>query len=322
MKAIQVRRTGGPEVLEPAELPVPDPGPGEILVRQEAIGLNYIDTYHRSGLYPVDLPFTPGGEGAGVVERVGEGVTRFRPGDRAAYAGGFGAYAEYRALPEGRAVRLPEAISTETAAASMLKGMTAEYLVRRTWPLAAGETALVYAAAGGVGSILTQWARALGATVIGVVGGAKKAAVARGLGAHHVIDHRREDIAARVREITGGAGVRVVYDGVGKATFEASLKSLGRRGLLVSYGNASGAVPAFDPLLLSRHGSLFLTRPTLADYIATTEELDASAAALFEVMASGKVTVAINQRFPLEKAAEAHRALEASETTGSTLLIP
>lgn len=322
MKAIQVRRTGGPEVLEPAELPVPDPGPGEILVRQAAIGLNYIDTYHRSGLYPVDLPFTPGGEGSGVVEQVGEGVTRFRPGDRAAYAGGFGAYAEYRALPEGRAVRLPEAISTETAAASMLKGMTAEYLVRRTWPLAAGETALVYAAAGGVGSILTQWARALGATVIGVVGGAEKAAVARGLGADHVIDHRREDIAARVREITGGAGVRVVYDGVGKATFEASLKSLGRRGLLVSYGNASGAVPAFDPLLLSRHGSLFLTRPTLADYIATTEELDASAAALFEVIASGKVTVAINQRFPLEKAAEAHRALEASETTGSTLLIP
>ena len=322
MKAIQVKRTGGPEVLELVDLPVPEPGPGEILVRQEAVGLNYIDTYHRSGLYKVELPFVIGGEGAGVVEKVGEGVTRFNVGDRAAYAGGFGAYAEYRAVPEGRAVMLPASIASEVAAAAMLKGMTAEYLVRRTFPVQPGQTALVYAAAGGVGSILVQWASALGATVIGVVGGAGKAAIARELGADHVIDHHAEDIAARVREITGGEGAHVAYDGVGKATFQASLKSLRRRGILVSYGNASGATGPIDPLELSRGGSLYLTRPTLFDYIATTEELDDSAAALFEVIASGQVKIAVNQRFPLAGAAEAHRALEASETTGSTLLIP
>lgn len=322
MKAIQVQWTGGPEVLEVVDLPTPEPGPGEILVRQEAIGLNYIDTYHRSGLYKVELPFIPGGEGAGVVERIGEDVTRFKVGDRAAYAGGFGSYAEHRVIAEGRAVRLPQGISTETAAAVMLKGMTAEYLARRTFPLKPGDTALVYAAAGGVGSILTPWAKALGATVIAVVGGPEKAEAARDLGADYVIDHRAEDIAARARALTGGQGVRVAYDGVGKATFEASLASLGRRGMLVSYGNASGPTPPLDPMELSRRGSLYLTRPTLGDYIATTAELDASAAALFDIIGSGKVKIAINQRFALDQAAEAHRALEASETTGSTLLIP
>lgn len=322
MKAIQVSRHGGPEVLDYVDLPTPEPGPGEILVRQEAIGLNYIETYQRSGLYPTPLPHVPGGEGAGVVEWLGEGVTRFAVGDRVGYAGGFGTYAEYRALPAGRAVKLPAPISSETAAGAMLKGMTAEYLVRRTYPLKPGDTALVYAAAGGVGSILTPWAKVLGATVIAVVGGAGKAKIARDLGADYVIDHHLEDIAARARELTGGQGVRVVYDGVGKATFEASLKSLGRRGMLVSFGNASGAIPGFDPLELSRHGSLYLTRPTLFDYVVTTEELDASAKALFDVIASGKVNIAISRRFPLAQAADAHRALEASETTGSTLLIP
>ena len=322
MKAIEVRRTGGPEVLELVERPTPEPGPGEVLVRQEAIGLNYIDTYHRSGFYKVDPPFVPGGEAAGVVQKLGHGVSRFAVGDRVAYAGGFGSYAGYRVLPAGRAVRVPDGISSETAAAALLKGMTAEYLVRRTYPLRAGETALVYAAAGGVGSILTPWAKALDAVVIAVVGGTGKADIARGLGADHVIDHRAEDIAARVREITAGEGVRVVYDGVGSATFEASLASLGRRGMLVSYGNASGPLPPLDVLELSRRGSLYLTRPTLGDYVATTEDLDASARALFEMILSGRVGIRIDRRYPLEQAAEAHRALEASETTGSTLLVP
>lgn len=322
MKAIQVSRTGGPEVLELVDLPTPKPGPGEILVRQEAVGLNYIETYQRSGLYPSPLPFVLGGEGAGVVEKLGEGVTRHAVGDRVAYAGGFGAYAEYRVLPAGRAVKLPDAIASETAAGAMLKGMTAEYLVRRTYPVQPGDTILVYAAAGGVGSILVPWAKALGATVIAVAGGAAKGQIARDLGADHVIDHHREDIAARVKDITGGQGVRVVYDGIGKATFDASLASLGRRGMLVIFGNASGSAEPVDPQALSRGGSLYLTRPTLFDYVVTTEELDASAAALFDVIASGVVKIAINQRYPLSEAAAAHRALEASETTGSTLLIP
>lgn len=322
MKAIQVSLPGGPDALELVELPTPEPGPGEILVRQEAIGLNYIEVYQRSGLYPVPTPFVPGGEGAGVVEKIGEGVTRHAVGDRVAYAGGFGTYAQYRAMPAARAVALPKTISAETAAGAMLKGMTAEYLLRHTYKVQPGDTILVYAAAGGVGSILVPWAKALGATVMAVAGGPEKTAIARALGADHAIDHHSEDIAERVKEITGGAGVRVVYDGVGKATFDASLKSLGRRGMLVIFGNASGSAEPVDPQVLSRHGSLYLTRPTLFDYVVTTEELDASAAALFEVIASGKVKIAINRRFPLAEAAEAHRALEASETTGSTLLIP
>lgn len=323
MLAIRISRTGGPEVLESAEVPAPAPGPGEILVRQEAIGLNYIDTYHRTGLYPLRLPSGLGLEGAGVVEAVGEGVTRFSVGDRAAYGNGpLGAYADYHVIPADRAVRPPAGVDSRTAAAAMLKGMTAEFLLRRCYPVKAGDAVLIHAAAGGVGSILTQWARALGAFVIGTAGSPDKAALARTHGAHETILYRDEDVAARVRALTGGAGARVVYDGVGAATFEASLASLGRRGMLVSYGNASGPVPAVEPLRLSRGGSLFLTRPTLFDYVATTQELDESAGALFEAIASGAVNIDIGQTFPLAEARRAHEALEGRETTGSTLLIP
>lgn len=321
MQAVQLQRTGGPEVLEVVDLPAPSPGPGEILIRQEAVGLNFIDTYHRSGLYPMSLPAVLGTEGAGVVEAVGEGVTRFSPGDRVAYAGGFGGYAQMRTYPEARAVRLPDAISTRVAAASLLKGMTAEFLLRRCYPVKAGETILVHAAAGGVGMILSQWGRALGARVIGTVGSQEKAQVALAHGCEEVILYREEDVAARIRTLTDGEGVRVVYDGVGADTFEASLASLGRRGVLVTYGNASGPVPALAPLRLMR-GSLYVTRPTLFDYVATTEELDDSAAALFEVLASGAVKIEIGQEFPLSQARQAHEALEGRATVGSTLLIP
>ncbi|MDP1630127.1 MAG: quinone oxidoreductase [Caulobacter sp.] len=323
MLAIQATRTGGPEVLEAVDLPVPTPDAGQILIRHEAIGLNFIDTYQRSGLYPVPMPCVLGLEGAGVVEAIGEGVTRFAAGDRVAYANGPpGAYAEYHCVPEGRVVRIPEGVDSQTAAAAMLKGMTAEFLLRRCYPVKQGDAVLIHAAAGGVGSILTQWAKALGATVIATVGSADKAGLARANGANEVILYRDEDVAARVTAITGGGGVRVVYDGVGAATFEASLNSLGRRGMLVSYGNASGPAPAIAPLRLSRGGSLFLTRPTLFDYVATTQELDESAGALFEVIRSGAVKIAIGQTFPLARARQAHEALEARETTGSTLLIP
>jgi len=323
MLAIQALRHGGPEVLEAVELPVPTPGPGDVLIRQEAVGLNFIDTYQRTGLYPVRLPAVLGLEGAGVVEAVGEGVTRFSAGDRVAYGNGpMGGYAQYHVVPEGRAVRVPAAIDSRIAAAAMLKGMTAEFLLRRCYPVKAGDAILVHAAAGGVGTILVQWARALGARVIGTAGSADKAAIARQAGCEAVILYRDEDVAKRVRELTDGAGVRVVYDGVGKDTFEGSLSSLGRRGMLVSYGNASGPAPAVEPLRLSRGGSLFLTRPTLFDYVATTAELDDSAAALFAVIASGAVKVEIGQTFPLSETRRAHEALEARRTVGSTLLIP
>jgi NADPH2:quinone reductase len=323
MLAIQATRTGGPDVLENVELPTPQPGPGQIRIRQEAIGLNFIDTYHRSGLYPIKLPAVLGQEGAGVVDAVGEGVTRFKVGDRAAYGTGpMGAYAEAHVVPANRAVRLPDGVSTQTAAAAMLKGMTAEFLLRRCYPLQAGETALIHAAAGGVGGILTQWAKAIGAVVVGAVGSADKAALARSQGCDHVIEYRHEDIAARVKDITGGQGVRVVYDGVGAATFEASLASLGRRGMLVSFGNASGPAPAIEPARLARGGSLFLTRPTLFDYVASDADLDASAAALFHVIETRAVKIAIGQTFPLAEARRAHEALEGRETTGQTLLIP
>lgn len=323
MLAIQAVRTGGPEVLEAVELPVPAPGPGEILIRQEAAGLNFIDTYQRTGLYPVKLPAVLGLEGAGVIEAVGEGVSRFAVGDRAAYGNGpLGGYAQYHVVPEARAVQVPDGVDGATAAAAMLKGMTAEFLLRRCYPVRPGDAILVHAAAGGVGAILVQWAKALGARVIGTAGSAEKAALARAAGCEEVILYREEDVAARVRDLTGGAGVRVVYDGVGKDTFEGSLNSLGRRGMLVSFGNASGPAPAVEPLRLSRGGSLFLTRPTLFDYVATTAELDESAAALFAVIASGAVKVEIGQTFPLAQARQAHEALEARRTTGSTLLIP
>ena len=323
MLAIRFSKTGGPEVLEAVDLDAPEPGPNEVLVRNQAVGLNFIEIYQRTGIYPVALPSGLGSEAAGVVEAVGPGVTRFAPGDPVAYGTGpIGAYAEMHVVPEGRAVKLPDGVTPRTAAAVMLKGMTCEFLLRRCYPLKASEPILVWAAVGGVGSIMTQWAKAIGAEVIGCVGSEAKAKLALARGCDHVILYKTEDVAARVRELTGGLGVRVAYDSVGKTSFEATLKSLGRRGLFVSFGNASGPAPAFEPLMLSRAGSLYLTRPTLFDYVATTEELDASAAALFEVVGSGAVKVEIGAEYPLRDARKAHEALQAGETTGSTILIP
>jgi len=321
MKAAQISITGGPDVLRMVDLPDPIPGAGDILIRQAAIGLNFIDTYRRTGLYPVPLPAVLGSEGAGIVEAVGADVTRFKLGDRAAYAGGLGAYAEKVAMPADRAVALPATVDARVAAASMLKGMTAEFLTR-IWPVGAGDAVLVHAAAGGVGGILTQWLKHLGVTVIATVGTEAKAQIARTNGCDQVIMADDPDIAGEVRGFTGGKGVKVVYDSVGKDTFEASLASLGKRGLLVSFGNASGPVPPVAPLRLSQAGSLFITRPTLFDYIATTEELDRSATALFGVVGSGAVRIEIGQEWPLADVAEAHKALEARRTTGATLLIP
>lgn len=323
MLAIQIQRTGGPEVLEAVDLPAPVAGPGQILIRHKAIGLNYIDTYHRTGLYPVKLPAVLGQEAAGLVEAVGEGVTRFKAGDRVAYGSGpMGAYSELHVVPADRAVKVPDGISLEIAAAIMLKGMTAEFLVRRCHPILSGEWVLVHAAAGGVGSILTQWAHALGTRVIGTVGSAAKAKIAKAQGCEEVILYGEEDVAARVKEITHGKGVSAVYDGVGAATFEASLNSLARRGILVSYGNASGPAPAVEPGRLARGGSLYLTRPTLFDYIATHAELESSASAVFEAVLSGSVKIEIGQTFALAEARKAHEALEGRTTTGSTLLLP
>ena len=321
MLAIQISRTGGPEVLEAVEVEVPSPAAGQILVRHAAVGLNYIDTYHRSGLYPLKLPSGIGLEAAGTVEALGDGVTRFKVGDRVAYNGTMGAYAEAAVVPADRAVKVPDGVSLETAAAAMLKGMTAEFLVRRCFHVKHGDAVLIHAAAGGVGQILVQWCKALGATVIATVGSETKAAIARDLGADHVIGYSHEDVAAKVAELTGGQGVAVVYDGVGKDTWAASLKSLGRRGVMVTFGNASGPVPAFAPLELSAK-SLFVTRPKLFDYIATTEELDESAQALFSVIGSGAVKIDIGQTFPLAEARAAHEALEGRRTTGATVLIP
>jgi len=303
------------------DLPLPAPGPGQIRVRHVAVGLNFIDTYHRSGLYPMRMPAVLGLEAAGVVDAVGDGVTRFSPGDRVAYNGSPGAYAEAAVVPADRAVRVPDAVSLETAAAVLLKGMTAEFLVRRCFHVKPGDQVLIHAAAGGVGQLLVQWCKALGATVLATVGSADKAAIALRLGADHVILYGTEDVAVRVAELTGGKGVAVVYDGVGKDTFEASLKSLGRRGVLATFGNASGPVPPFAPLELSGR-SLYVTRPRLFDYIATTEELDESAEALFAVLATGAVKVEIGQTFPLREARAAHEALEGRRTTGATLLMP
>ncbi len=321
MLAVQAVQTGGPEVLKAVEVEVPSPAAGQILVKHHAIGLNYIDTYHRSGLYPLKLPAVIGLEAAGVVEAIGETVTRFRPGDRVAYNGTLGAYAQAAVVPADRAVKVPDGVSLETAAAAMLKGMTAEFLVRRCFHVKPGDRVLIHAAAGGVGQILVQWCKTLGATVIATAGSKAKLAVAKDLGADHLIDYSDEDIAARVAEITNGQGVAVVYDGVGKDTWDASLKSLSRRGTLVTFGNASGPVPPFAPLDLGAK-SLFVTRPRLFDYIATTEELDESAAALFAVLASGAVKIDIGQTFPLAEAGAAHEALEGRKTTGATLLVP
>jgi NADPH2:quinone reductase len=322
MLVVEIHRTGGPEVLQVADHPAPAPGPGEILIRQTAIGLNFIDTYLRSGLYPTPLPGVLGSEGAGVVEAVGEGVTRFKAGDRAAYAGGSGGYAELRTYKADRAVRVPDGISDEIAAAVMLKGMTAEYLLRQCFRVQSGQTILVHAAAGGAGGFVVQWAKALGARVIGTAGSPEKAALARAFGADEVILYREEDVAERVRALTGGEGVAVAYDSVGKDTIDGSLASLKRRGWLVAFGNASGPPPPIDPLRLMRGGSLVLTRPSLIDFTHTTEALDACAGAVFDAILSGALKPKIGQRFALKDAADAHRALESRRTVGATVLIP
>lgn len=321
--AIRFHQTGGPEVLRWEEVAVGDPAPGQVRLRHEAVGLNFIDTYHRSGLYPLPLPSGLGMEGAGVVEAVGAGVTDLAPGDRVAYAGGApGAYSEVRCLPAGVLLKLPDAIDFRTGAAMMLQGLTSAYLLRRTYRVQAGDPVLIHAAAGGVGLIACQWAKALGATVIGTVSSAAKAELARAHGCDHVIDYTRENFAARVREITGGEGVAVVYDGVGKDTFMGSLDSLRTFGTMVTFGNASGPVPPLDLLLLSQKGSLFVTRPTLGHYTAKREDLLALGAELFDVVASGKVRIEVRQSYALADAAQAHRDLEARKTTGSTVLLP
>ncbi|MDS4019609.1 MAG: quinone oxidoreductase [Candidatus Competibacter sp.] len=323
-KAIRIHEYGGPEVLRWEEVDVGDPGPGQLRVRHGAVGLNYIDVYHRTGLYPLpSLPWTLGMEGAGRVEAVGEGVTEFRIGDRVAYASPpVGAYAEVRLIPADRVVGLPDAIDDRTAAAMMLQGMTAHYLLRRTYRVQAGDTILLHAAAGGVGLIASQWARHLGATVIGTVGSDEKAELARAHGCHHVVVYTRENFVERVREITNGQGVAAVYDSVGQATFMGSLDCLRRLGMMVSFGNASGPVPPFEPGILAAKGSLFLTRPTLMTYTAERADLLASAADLFEVVTNGAVRIEVRQTYPLAETARAHRDLEARRTTGSTVLLP
>lgn len=323
MKAVRFEKTGGPEVLRLADIQLPPPAPGFIRVRHKAIGLNFIDTYHRSGLYPVALPSGLGLEAAGSVEAVGEGVSRFKTGDRVAYCTGpIGAYAEENNVAAGRAVLLPARVDFEMAAAGLLKGMTAQYLLKRTYPLKAGEAVLVHAAAGGVGLILCQWAKALGARVIGTAGSEEKATLARANGCEDVILYRTEDVAGRVRELTNEAGVSVVYDGVGKSTFMASLDSLRPRGLLASFGNASGPVTGVDLGTLAAKGSLYVTRPTLFHYTATTEELDQTAEDLFAAIAKGFVRIEIGRRYPLAEATRAHRELESRETTGANILRP
>lgn len=320
--AIRIHETGGPEVLRWEEVEVAAPGPGEALVRQTAVGLNFIDTYHRSGLYPLPLPAIPGSEAAGVVEAVGEGVADLAPGQRVAYAGPVGAYAQARLVAADRLVPLPDSLDDRAAAAVLLKGMTAQYLLRRTHRVEKGDTVLIHAAAGGVGRIACPWAKALGATVIGTVSTDEKAALARGSGCDHVIVTSRERISARVRELTGGKGVRVVYDSVGKETWEESLDSLAPLGLMVSFGNASGPVPPFSPLVLARKGSLFLTRPTLVAYTATRADLLSTAADLFAAIRAGVVPAEVSRTYPLREAAGAHADLEGRRTTGSSVLLP
>lgn len=321
--AIRLHQTGGPEVLRWEEIDVPPPAAGEARVRHDAVGLNFIDTYHRTGLYPLPLPSGIGLEAAGVVEAVGAGVSEVQVGDRVAYAGGpVGAYAEVRNIPAHRLLKLPESINFNTAAAMMLQGLTAAYLLRRTYRVQPGDAVLIHAAAGGVGLIASQWAKALGATVIGTVGSAAKSELAKAHGCDHVINYSTENFTQRVREITGGEGVAVVYDGVGKDTFIGSLDSLRPMGTMVSYGNASGPVPPLDLILLSQKGSLFVTRPTLMNYTAKRADLEVLGADLFEMVGAGKVRIEINQTYPLAEAAQAHRDLEARKTTGSTILLP
>ena len=320
--AIRIHENGGPEVLKWEEVEVGAPGPGEVRVRNTAIGLNFIDTYHRSGLYPMALPLTLGSEGAGVVEAVGPRVKEFKAGDRVAYAQPIGAYAEVLLRPVARLVKIPAGIEDETAAAMMLKGMTAWYLCRRTYRVKEGDTIVVHAAAGGVGQILCQWTKHLGATVIGTVGSEEKVAVAKKAGCKHVIVSSKERTSERVKAITRGKGVPVVYDGVGKDTFMDSLDCLSPLGLMASFGNASGAVPPVNIGILAQKGSLFLTRPTLVNYTATREDLDTAARELFSVVKKGAVKIKVKQTYPLREAAQAHIDLQNRKTTGQTVLLP
>lgn len=324
MKAIRIHSFGGPEVLSVDEIDLPAPGPGQARIKQTAIGVNFIDTYHRSGLYKLgDFPVRIGQEGAGIVEAVGSSVTQVKPGDRVAYGNGVpGSYAEYVNAPVTRLVKIPAGVPDDVAAAAMLKGMTSWMLITRIYPVKAGDTILIHSAAGGVGQIACQWAKALGATIIGTAGSAEKAKLARDNGCDHVLDSRHDDIAARVLEITKGAKLPVVYDSVGKDTLDASLDCLAPRGLFVTFGNSSGPTGPIDPLTLLAKGSLFMTRPTLAHYVGTAEELQAAAAALFGMIASGKVKIAIGQRFALKDAQKAHEALAARATAAATVLIP
>ena len=323
VKAVRVHGYGGPEALSVDEIEVGVPGPGEVLVRHTAVGLNFIDTYHRSGLYKLErLPHTLGVEGAGVIEAAGAEVTDLAPGDRVAYAGSIGSYCEMRVMDAGRLVKLPDGLGDQQAAAMMLQGMTVRYLIRRVHEIAPGETVLIHAAAGGIGLIFCQWAKHLGATVIGTVSSDQKAALAEAHGCDHPIVYTREDFVARVRQLTDGAGVPVVYDSVGKETWQGSLDCLAPKGLMVSFGNASGPAPAFTVLDLMGRGSLFVTRPVLAHYTASREDLLETANDLFDVVASGAVKIEINQRYALGEAEDAHRDLEGRHTTGSSILIP
>jgi NADPH2:quinone reductase len=326
VKAIQIRAHGGPEQMQLVELEVGHPGPGEIRIRHHACGLNFIDVYQRTGLYQLNLPHTLGMEGAGIVEAVGEGVTHLKPGDRAAYASNPpGSYSEARVMPAKTVVKLPEGIAFDTAAGMMLKGLTAQYLLKKTLPvegLQKGDFVLFHAAAGGVGLIACQWAKALGLQLIGTAGGPAKCALAREHGAVHVIDYKSEDFVARVKEITGGKGVKVVYDSIGKDTFEKGLDCLRPFGLIVGFGNASGPVPPFPIATLAAKGSLYATRQTLFTHIATREATQSMADDLFAIVQNGAVKIRIDQRFALADVASAHRALEARKTTGSTVLLP
>ncbi|BDG05350.1 quinone oxidoreductase family protein [Anaeromyxobacter oryzae] len=321
-KAIRIHTVGGPEVLRLEDLPVADPGPGEARVRHAAVGVNFVDIYHRTGLYPLPLPSGLGVEGAGRVEAVGPGVGGVKPGDRVAYMAGPGSYAEVRNVPADRLVKLPDDIPDRTAAGMLLRGLTVQALVRRTYAVKRGDVVLWHAAAGGVGLIAVQWLKALGATVIGTVGSDEKAARARAAGCDHVIVYSREDVVKRVKELTNGEGVPVVYDAVGKATFDASLDALRPLGMLVSFGNASGPVPPIEPALLGRKGSLFLTRPSVYHYVARREDLERGAAELFDLVRAGKVRIEIGGTWPLAEAAKAQEALEARATTGSVILLP
>ena len=321
-KAIRIHEFGGPDVLKWEDLQVPLPGPGEALIAQTAVGLNFIDVYHRTGAYPVPaMPAVIGSEGAGIVEAVGDGVTEVAVGDRAVYCMSLGGYAQQRLVPSRLLVRVPDGITDEQAAAMMLKGCTVPYLLRRTHRVKAGETILFHAAAGGCGLIACQWAKHLGATVIGTLGTPEKAKLAKAHGCDHAIVYTQENVVERVKELTGGRGVPVVYDSVGKDTFETSLDCLQPFGLMVSFGNASGAVPPFNPAILAAKGSIYLTRPTLATHTATRLQLEETAAELFDVVTKGAVKIELNQRYPLEHAAQAHRDLEARNTTGSTVLV-